>query len=185
MMVAAVVGLSGVGKSTLISEVFRGVPLLHLQASTLIKSELERRSRQKYTSEDLRLGAVMDNQELLVAGFKHATRRALGLVVFDGHTLIDSKDGLLEIPACVFADIGCDHMAVIIDEPAAIALRRERDGKRYRPLHALATLAEHQEKALMAAQKIASDLSIPISVHPPSDRAGLEAVLIGLLQTQS
>lgn len=62
----AILGLSGVGKSTLIGKIRDTVPLLHLQASALIKAEQAHREKSPDSSEALRTGAVIDNQLLMV-----------------------------------------------------------------------------------------------------------------------
>lgn len=97
MLVVALVGLSGVGKSTLLGEIARSVPFCHFQASNLIKAERARSTSRETSSEELRLGPVLDNQALLISSFTRATRDVVGLVVFDGHIIIDGLFGLTEI----------------------------------------------------------------------------------------
>ena len=185
MRVIAIVGLSGVGKSTLIAAVSDHTPFLHLQASALIKAEQEFRASLKQNSEELRLGAVLSNQSLLVAAFLRATKDVTGLVVFDSHTLIDGKDGLVQIPASVFADVGCKHMAVILDEPSKISDRRRTDVARSRPFPPESALAEHQELALKAARRIAQALSIPITIHSPQALDEIKVLLVEQLKLSS
>lgn len=68
-MTIAFVGISGVGKSTFLKTVMSTTPFLHLEASKLIKEELALVQQQIQTSEELRTGAVLGNQELLVRAF--------------------------------------------------------------------------------------------------------------------
>jgi hypothetical protein len=76
--------------------------LLHLQASALIKLEQEYRTGSVCTSEELRLGPVLDNQALMLAAFTRLTHGVRSLIVFDGHTIIDGAAGPISIPANVF-----------------------------------------------------------------------------------
>jgi adenylate kinase len=112
MFVLAIVGLSGVGKSTLIGQFEKELPLRHFTASELIKSELALHEFQVATSEELRLGPVVDNQVLLGSAFARRTEGLEGLVVLDGHVVIDGASGLVDIPASVFAGLGVQHMLV-------------------------------------------------------------------------
>ena len=67
--VIAVFGLSGVGKSWLISRFAEGHEVLHLQASQLLKDAKAAVSGIVTTSEELRTGPVIDNQALLISAF--------------------------------------------------------------------------------------------------------------------
>ena len=100
--IIALVGLSGVGKSTLLKKVGKRIPFMHLQASQLIKGELGRKSSVTRTSEELRNDVVIENQTLLITAFRREAAMYDGLVVLDGHVLVDTPNGLMEIPAaCV------------------------------------------------------------------------------------
>lgn len=157
----ALLGLSGVGKSTLIGQVAERTPLLHLQASSLIKAEQQHRAKTPDTSEALRTGPVLDNQALMIAAFDRLTRATTLPVVFDGHSLIDGRDGLLEIPSSVFSALGLDAIGFLDADPAAIFERRCRDAGRERPARDAATLAHHQGLAEAAARRIANDIGRP------------------------
>lgn len=163
MKVVAVVGISGVGKSTCIRQWAERVPLMHLQASALIKAEQAARNQAMSSSEDLRLGPVLDNQALLLNAFRRTTEGYDGLVIFDGHTLIDGVDGLMPIPASVFRDLGCEQIIFIHDTASAIVERRMKDKQRTRPLLPTDELNRHQDFALAIAQKIAEELGIELT----------------------
>ena len=113
MFVLAIVGLSGVGQSTLISQFEKELPLRHFTASGLIKSELALRESQVATSEELRLVPVVDNQVILGSAFARRTEGLEGLAVLDGHVVIDGASGLVDIPASVFGGLGVQHMLFI------------------------------------------------------------------------
>jgi len=154
----AVLGLSGVGKSTLIKQVQSSTPVVHLQASALIKAEQEFRSQRSDDSEALRTGAVLDNQALLVAAFHRATKGVELPIIFDGHSIIDGRDGLIEVPSSVFREFGLNAIYFLGADPEAIAERRRGDFGRERPFRDVETLRNQQELAMAVAQRIATDI---------------------------
>ena len=164
MRIIALVGLSGVGKSTLLKRMASHIEFEHLQASVLIKSELKRTQSELQSSEGLRQGQVIDNQAALISGFLRTTEGMSGLVVLDGHTLIDAGEKLIEIPADVFRQIGVEHMIFLQEAPERIAERRGGDIGRKRPNRTVETLAYHQVQAIIVAARITLELDIPLSV---------------------
>lgn len=157
----ALLGLSGTGKSTLIGKVLEQVPLLHLQASALIKDEQAYRAQLPDTSEALRTGPVISNQELMIAAFQRAATATSLPVVFDGHSVIDGRDGIVEIPSAVFAALGVEAICFLDVDPELIAYRRLSDTGRPRPHRNAETLASHQQAARAAAARIAHELGKP------------------------
>lgn len=155
----ALLGISGVGKSTLISKLREFIPLVHLQASDLIKMEQAYRAQDPDSSESLRTGPIIDNQALMITAF-HREASATNLpVVFDGHSVIDGRDGLIEIPASVFSELRVNAICFLGADPEEIAKRRGADLDRERPYRDIATLTEHQEIAQAAARRIANELN--------------------------
>ncbi|THG40423.1 ATP-binding protein [Sphingomonas olei] len=154
----ALLGLSGVGKSTFISRVARQSPLLHLQASSLIKAEQARREQNPESSEELRTGAVLNNQELLVAAFLRTAGGSALPIVFDGHSVVDGQNGLVEIPASVFAALRLTGIFFLRADPLVIAQRRTADVHRSRPFREPGTLAEHQRIARDVSRRIAHEI---------------------------
>lgn len=162
----ALLGLSGVGKSTLIGRLNERRLVLHLQASALIKAEQAHRKQRSEDSESLRLGAVVDNQALMVAAFRRVAADATLPIVFDGHSVIDGRDGLVEIPSSVFAELEVDTIFYLSANPDVIAARRVADSARDRPARNAETLAKHQRVAYNAARRLASQIGcafIPIT----------------------
>jgi adenylate kinase len=176
MRVLAVVGLSGVGKTTVIRRVADKLSFLHLQASALIQAERIARGYAGTSSEDLRCGPVLDNQSLLVCGFRRASEDHLGLVVLDAHVLVDTDNGIVKIPSAVFADIGCDHIAVLTDDPLEIWQRRCNDVGRKRPSRSVQDLHEQQELVRAGSAQIAAELGIHISEHSLADGSLTELI---------
>ena len=175
--IIAVVGISGVGKSTLVRQAGGQRKILHLTASELIKSEQHRRQVQDQTSEELRAGPVLDNQSLLIAAFERATLDAGVPIVFDGHTTIDAPTGLVEIPTEVFRRIGVQHLVFVEDAPEEIARRRTADVSRSRPERSAAQLQRYQEVSKAAATRISTELSIPLTSIGPGELASLLSIL--------
>lgn len=175
----ALLGLSGVGKTTMLNRLAREVEFTHLEASRLIKAEQARRSIAAHSSEALRTGPVIDNQALLVAGFKHEARSIDGSIVFDGHSVIDGGNGLIEIPADVFASLELQAICVLQAAPAAILTRRQGDTTRLRPTRSVDALAAHQEKAIKVGRAIAEQLNVPFSLLGNEDEAKLTALIRG------
>lgn len=162
----ALLGLSGVGKSTLIGRLKERRPVLHLQASALIKAEQAHREQQSEDSESLRLGAVVDNQALMVAAFQRVAADNALPIVFDGHSVIDGRDGLVEIPSSVFAELEVDTIFYLSADPDTIAARRLADIARDRPIRDAKVLAEHQRVAYETARRIAEKIGctfIPVA----------------------
>lgn len=154
----ALLGLSGVGKSTLIGRLRQSVQILHLQASALIKAEQAYRAQHADSSEALRLGAVMDNQDLLIAAYKRKAQVTTLPIIFDGHNVIDGRDGLVEIPTSVFRALDLNVICYLSANPKLIAERRQMDVGRARPARDAVTLAEHQRIACSAAERIAGEI---------------------------
>jgi adenylate kinase len=181
IFVLALVGLSGVGKSTLISELEKALPLRHFTASDLIKSELAFRSSHVASSEELRVGAVTDNQVLLMAAFSRSTTKLDGLVVLDAHVVIDGACGLIDIAASVFGDLGVQHMLFIEAAPEEIAERRRNDTGRSRPTRSAEEIGAHQEHAITRARTITAELGIPLTVINANDKAKVHELLVSIL----
>lgn len=170
--VIALVGLSGVGKSTFLKDALsRGLVFEHLQASKLIELEHREKLVESVAHDLLRENSIDTNQSLLVGGFiKRAPKE--GLIVLDGHVVIDTPDGLVNISPAVFSMIGVCRFVVLVDEPENIVVRRLSDTKRSRPVRSSEELSTHQERSILAAYRAALALSVPLVVVPVG--AGLD-----------
>lgn len=165
----AILGLSGVGKSSLIKRIRETVPLLHLEASGLIKAEQANRARAPDSSEALRTGAVIDNQSLMIAAYKREAAATDLPVVFDGHSIIDGQNGLIEIPASVFSELELDAICYMEADPHLIAERRSADVGRERPHRDVPTLEQHQHLAKTRARRIAEAIGRPFILIADGD----------------
>jgi adenylate kinase len=159
----AVFGISGVGKSRLISSFGNPDGFVHVQASELLKRAKEAAGGGSVSAEDLRQGAVLDNQSFLVSAFKAFSSAECKNIIFDGHTVIDGGASLIEVPIEVIASIDPAGVIFVWDEPATIARRRLADAKRQRPSRTAAELDEHQRRAETLSRAYAEKLSIPFA----------------------
>ena len=161
--VVALVGVSGVGKSRALAHARTSGEFEHLQASTLIRAERERRRQSAIGHDALREANIDDNQALLVEGFRHAAPEA-GLVILDGHTIIDTPDGLVEIEPNVFRMLEVSRFVVLTDGPEEIYRRRFADPERKRPVRSVDELREQQERSVIVAYRAALELGVPMVI---------------------
>ncbi len=164
MKTIAFVGISGVGKSTFLNNVSDRSAFVHLEASKLIKEEMALTQQTSQSSEELRTGAVLDNQELLARAFRRNIAETNMPIILDGHTIVDTGSGLLKIPASVFAEMNLNSIVFLQDHAQAIWARRNADHSRTRPRRTIEELADHQRQALLAASDIALELGVPLHV---------------------
>ncbi|WP_419728145.1 ATP-binding protein [Lichenicola sp.] len=177
MSLIVLVGISGVGKSTFLDIVSKKVDFHHFVASKIIRDELVRQGEGDLSSEELRLGAILDNQRLLANGFLHEAAGTTLPIILDGHVLIDGKDGIVPIPAETFRRIGAKHMVFLQDEPDRIRLRRSRDEIRSRPARTVEQLEDQQDYAIKTAAVICRSLSIDMLLLTPAMPEVLERLL--------
>lgn len=100
-----------------------------------------------------------------------------GLIVLDGHTIIDTPDGLIEISPSVFSAINVSRFVVLVDEVEKIALRRLSDTRRMRPARSHEELAEHQQRSVLSAYRAAIALSVPLFIVPLNEHPNIAIFL--------
>ncbi len=171
------VGLSGVGKSTMLSKLGNDTRYLHLQASALIRDEKVADSGSISDSEGLRLGNIDENQQLLVRGFLRAKGKSQDTLVLDGHTLIDTPSGLIEISPLVFEEMGISHFVFLFDAPETIFARRGADTTRIRPSRTVKELSHQQELALLVAFRASLRLNVPLTIISQSHIDTLKSII--------
>lgn len=163
--VIALTGISGVGKSTTLTQASKLITFIHLQASELIKAERERQREVNLDHDSLRETNISSNQFLLIQGFGRVVPES-GLIILDGHVLIDTPNGLIEIKSEVFRILGVDKFIVLTDNPEEIYQHRLRDGTRRRPNRSIEELRVQQEQSIIVAHRIALELHIPLLILP-------------------
>lgn len=162
--IVALVGLSGVGKSTFISSLKDQIDFQYLSASLLIKNQKKLLQNLNLKGDDLRFGDINDNQKLLIDGFKKAHKVEADLTILDGHTVIDTPDCLIEIEPVVFKEIGVENFILLTETAEVISERRKLDQSRNRPILSVKELIEHQEISVNATAKAALDCRIPLLI---------------------
>jgi adenylate kinase len=175
--VVALLGLSGVGKSTLLHALASDVTFQHLQASAVIKAARDTQALSSLSVDELRRANIDDNQALLIAGFAAARDPSASLIVLDGHSVIDAPQGLVRIPPGVFAQLGIQLVIFLADDAGAIAARRQQDPSRQRPNRTTEELEQHQADALASAFLAARHLNTPLMVFSPSHIEDVRRVL--------
>lgn len=177
--VIALTGISGVGKSTLIKALAESVPLEHLQASALIKEGRQASGDAELVTQDqLRHVDIDENQKFLIRGFEVSARMSTGLIILDGHTVIEQDSGLTRIDPRVFGAIGINSMIFLADDPVSIAARRISDATRKRPAPSLDNLRLIQETAQAHASTICGTLGIPLHIFRTDQPAQIGRLLL-------
>jgi adenylate kinase len=174
--IVAVTGLSGVGKSTVIKALAVSNLFEHLQASTLIKEGRHASGGNAPTQDQLRFVDIDENQQFLIRGFEIKTSVSTGLVILDGHTVIEQNDALIRIDARVFGAVGIDSMIFLNDDPETIAKRRHNDKTRSRPVASIDKLRLIQEIAQHHANEICRDLDVPLHILRPYQQELIEQI---------
>jgi len=175
--VVAVFGLSGVGKSWLIARLICSEPIMHVQASQLLREEKAAITGRTVTSEALRTGAVLDNQSLLVRAFSRVRSAATMPIAFDGYCVVDSAAGLVEIPAEVIDALSVSGIVFIQDRLGTIVARRAGDTGRIRPIRSEAEIELHQNQAMATCVKYATRLRVGLHVVQAGDEPAFRTAI--------
>jgi adenylate kinase len=156
-LVIALVGISGVGKTTFLTKLSSRLEFQHLTAGSLIRRA---RDAEKRPRDQLRLADVEENQRLLVEGFDLACDRLASRIILDGHCIIHGDLGVQHIGSQVFSELGIRLMVHLEAPSRQVQVNRSGDLARDRPLLHVAEIDEHQALSLAHAQDIASELQI-------------------------
>ena len=179
--VVGVFGLSGVGKTWLISRYARTNRVLHVQASQLLREAKAATSGAIVSSEDLRTGKVLDNQQLLIETFAAVYVQADAPIVFDGHCLIDSGDRLIEIPVGVIGALSVSDIIFVRSGAATIAERRRTDMTRVRPLRSPEQIAVQQDRATQLCEEYSSHLKLSLHIADAGDERRFASIMASIL----
>jgi adenylate kinase len=132
--VVTVFGLSGVGKSWMISRCAAAADVAHIHASQLMREARAARVGRSVISEDLRRGPVLDNQILLTDPFAKVLATESRPIIFDGHCLVDVGEQPIEIPVDVIRRLQPSGIMIVHAPADEIVKRRNSDISRERPV---------------------------------------------------
>jgi len=160
-----VFGISGVGKSTFVKALIASRPdIKHLQASDLIKQGKESSA---VTSENLRQLSnerFLSNQDILLMEYKRELARTLnGVVIFDGHLVIDTGEEIVETPISVIDQLNLSLLVHLCEAPEIIVERRKSDTGRERPVRTSDEIKIQQRHSLNIGKQYADTLAIPFT----------------------
>ena len=181
--IVAVLGVSGVGKTTMIQSFVQQHPdVLSVRASELIKRQAAITDAEKMRA--LTSLEIHINQNHLITAFdKFKLESPAQHILFDGHSIIDNDDEVIVIPTKVFEKIGPDLFIFIEDDPDIIASRRVHDTTRSRPLLSSQNLDAQQLVAKNAALNYGTELSIPCVVLSAGDKDKFNTLLSSVFDT--
>lgn len=155
--VIAFAGISGVGKTTFLKKLAALVAFQHLTGGSLIAAAREIASKCRDT---MRHADLDENQRLLLQGFFRARDPDVGLIILDGHVVVDNGEGLTEISADVFKALDVKSMVHLEANPSRIVQNRLLDSYRFRPQYDAEAIKRHQDYSRAHANHISEILGI-------------------------
>jgi len=158
--IIALVGLSGVGKSTFAKNLSSVVLVEICSASEIIKNTLEHSSKKKWTKEEMRLADTDTMQNALVNGFEKVCQSVDHPILIDAHTFIDKGDHYDLVKPSYFKKLGINMIVHLIEDSEIIVKRRAQDTNRTRPQRTDAELTTQQSRSFEQAVKISTSLGI-------------------------
>ena len=174
-----ITGISGVGKTWLIKQfVDQNDKFCRVSASKLIENAKAKNIDSLGNNNGPLAMQVDSNQALLLDELeKFISVKADKKILFDGHSVIDTVEGLVQIDVNVIDEIGPKKIIFLEDLPENILKRRQNDENRNRPRRTLEYLTSYQEASLEQCNIYAQILEIELCVIPAGDHKQLERVL--------
>lgn len=163
--IVVIAGLSGVGKSYLINKLKADyVNVTNFSAGSLIKKRRSNTARDQLRLYDQ--DGIMQNQNLLIEQFLEEVTR-LGqdkTVLFDAHMLVDTDEGIVDIPLEIFSRIDPSSFIFLSVGPEIILARRTKDISRHRPKRTEEEIRSQQDRSILLATDYAQKLNIPLLI---------------------
>lgn len=119
------IGVHGVGKTTLLNNLKEDIKLTAFSISDLIRQAGNNiKSNDKFTRN------VMNNQELWKQELKEYNFNEDDIVVLDGHfTLLNTNQEIVELPFSTFDNLPIDKICLKLESPSIIQKRLEKRDK--------------------------------------------------------
>ncbi len=130
-----VTGISGVGKTHLLEQFLRRHPsFVRLGASALLH-------RARHNIDNLDTASAAENQRFLMQALTNAMHEARPRTLVDGHAVIETRNGVYEVPDMVVVSLRPQLIATVFDEDeASLENRRRQKGRQsFLPLSQLQT----------------------------------------------
>ncbi len=159
--IVLVVGLPGVGKTTLVRSFTSNNPAwVRTSGGDLIQQNLlesERDSLRSHSGDE-----VYQNQLIILKNFEKLLAKEQRNIVFDGHCLVKTLTGeYYPIPTEIIEGIGPGRIILLDATPATIIARREADTARpNREVETEEEIRQRQQLSVATCQKYAETLGI-------------------------
>ena len=161
---AVILGIPGVGKTTIISEVENIFQKMGVEAETVVFGSLmfeEAKKRGIKTRDDMRKLPIEDQRNLQNGAAKRIAEMKRRIVIIDTHLFIKTCEWYYPgIPMNVTNIIRPTHLLLIIANPREILMRRQSDTARHRDL---STESEIQHEVDVSKTMIISSANLTSS----------------------
>lgn len=172
----ALVGISGVGKTTFLKGLGESIDFQHLSAGSLIA---EARKKGDGERDGLRSNNIDENQQLLVSGFMLKVDPSVERIILDGHMIIHTQGGVEVIDPSVFSGMAIEGIIHLSAPPELIEKNRLNDAMRQRPNLSVKELSDHQGLSLSATKSACEYLHIPFLEVATNDLQLARQFIIG------
>jgi adenylate kinase len=168
-----VCGIAGVGKTWLLHAVQGQLTNALIWSAGQIIGEA-RALQDPEALRSLPAEEIARSQELLVRGFEAMRdEHPNELALLDAHSVIDSAEGLIDIPIVIVRRLGPVGIVHVEDAVQRILERRVNDRLRTRPPRTADQLYEYQRRSALNCRAFAVALRVPLRHVSAGDVAGL------------
>lgn len=172
MKTIAVCGVSGVGKTWLLSRLSDATGFAHVSASSLLVAGRRLEGLDRVGHDELSTLSIDRNQFHIGLGYRDFRSGYVDALLLDCHVIIDAVDGIERINAATFQVLDVVAFVHLSARPELIYGRRETDTARSRPRRSATEIAVLQRESECWATELADQLGAPlisIQVEEPLD----------------
>jgi adenylate kinase len=173
----AVFGVSGVGKTTLITQFVREHKDWQALSASKLLAQLTHLASDKLRVSDR---PRIENNQFLLAEAIHQHRRISKREtdwLLDAHSLIDNNREFVPVPTAAIALINPDSLIFVFDSAQQIRERRAADRQRQRPLLSIERIDEEQELAFQTCLQYSTELKLELCRVASNDSAAFAAAI--------